>query len=324
MKRTAVALMLVSTASWAGPQAPPPSDAPTAAPSSDAPTAAPSSNGPTAAPSSDGPTPPAAGQPLVVAPAAWPKEYPVVAWWDFLSVGVLGVGSVVVVVTPVPEPASWTGGILFDDWVRNGLRLSGANARLAASSASDWLLAIMAVFPFADAWLDAGWGRGRVDVAWRLTVIDAEALLTTTFISLGVQRLTARQRPWVAACLKDPTGADCSTGSAANTSFPSGHTSVAFTSAVLECVNHGRLDVERTGWSAAVCPLTLSMAALTGLLRIASDRHYASDVLVGALLGSGIGYLVPTLHFALAPKSTAAVTPVVSPNYTGLALTGRF
>jgi membrane-associated phospholipid phosphatase len=306
MKRTAVALILVSATAWAGSQASPPSDAPRAAPSSDA------------------PPPPAAEHPVVGVPAAWPREYPAVGVWDFVAVGALAVGNVIIVLTPVPEPAVWTGGILFDDWVRNGLRLGAANARLTASSASDWLIAILAVFPLADAWLDAGWGRGRVDVAWRLTVIDTEALLTTTFLSLGVQRLTARQRPWVAACLKDPTGADCSTGSAANTSFPSGHTSVAFTAAVLECVNHGRLDVERTGWSAAACPLTLSLAAFTGLLRIASDRHYASDVLVGALLGSGIGYLVPTLHFALAPKSSATVTPVVSTNYTGLALTGRF
>jgi len=304
--RIGLLLVLASTAASAADQTAPPDDAPRA---------------PAAPEASPAPAP---GHPLTAPPPPWPRKYPAVGVWDYMALGALAIGNIAIVFTPVPEPASWTGGILFDDWVRGGLRFGAANARSAASSASDWLIAILAVFPIADAWFDAGLARGRPDVAWRLTVIDTEALLTTTFITLGAQRLIARQRPWVAACLKDPTGADCSTGSAANTSFPSGHTSVAFTSAVLECVNHGEMDVERKGWSVAACPLTLSLATLTGILRIASDRHYASDVVVGALLGAGIGYLVPTLHFMLAPKDLTTVAPVVSPDYVGLALTGRF
>lgn len=306
MTRIGLLLVLASAAASAAEQTVPPGDAPRAQAPPEA-------------------SPPAASErPLTAPPPAWPRKFPDVGVWDYVAVGALAIGNIAIVFTPVPEPANWTGGILFDDWVRGGLRFSAASARSTASSASDWLIAILAVFPIADAWFDAGLARGRPDVAWRLTVIDTEALLTTTFITLGVQRLTARQRPWVAACLNDPTGADCSTGSAANTSFPSGHTSVAFTAAVLECVNHGEMDVERKGWSVAACPLTLSLATLTGLLRISSDRHYASDVVVGALLGAGIGYLVPTLHFMLAPKDPTTVAPVVSPNYVGLALTGRF
>jgi membrane-associated phospholipid phosphatase len=38
------------------------------------------------------------------------------------------------------------------------------------------------------------------------------------------------------------------------------------------------------------------VAALTGYLRIAGDKHYMSDVLTGAAVGSAIGYMVPRLH----------------------------
>jgi len=39
--------------------------------------------------------------------------------------------------------------------------------------------------------------------------------------------------------------------------------------------------------------------AATACLRIAADRHYATDVLSGAAVGSAIGFTVP--HFAHGP-----------------------
>ena len=39
----------------------------------------------------------------------------------------------------------------------------------------------------------------------------------------------------------------------------------------------------------------LSFATTGAYLRIAADRHYATDVLTGALVGSAIGFSVPYL-----------------------------
>jgi membrane-associated phospholipid phosphatase len=187
------------------------------------------------------------------------------------------------------------------------------------------LLFTLVTVPFIDAWLGAGVGHGRPDIAWKLTIIDAEALLTTSFISLGAQHLVARARPFTTLCVHQSNAGECTDGSSPYTSFPSGHTSTAFTVALLECVNHAHLDTDRSGWNGAACPVTLIAAGLTGLLRIPSDRHYASDVIVGGLLGAGIGYLVPTLHFAVASKdSTTAIIPLMGPSYAGLALSGGF
>jgi membrane-associated phospholipid phosphatase len=256
----------------------------------------------------------------------WPRNVPRTGPWDVVAASAFGVGTVVLQLTYTPATTpNWSGGILFDDWVRRVLRLSSDNARVAAASVSNFLLYAMAALPFADAWLGAGLTHGRPDVALKLTLLDAEALLATTFATLGGQHLTLRTRPFVTLCAHVPNSRECTDGSAQDTSFPSGHTSIAFTAAVLECVNHAHLDVNHDGWNGVACPVSMVAAGLTGLLRIASDRHYASDVIIGGLLGAGIGYLVPTLHFALvSDDGNTAVIPIMGPGYAGLALAGGF
>lgn len=267
-----------------------------------------------------------AGPPALKRLAPWPREVPVVGPLDIGAVAALGVGTVALQLTyKQPTTPNWSGGVLFDDWVRRVLRLTSASARAAVASLSDFMLYALAALPFLDAWLGGALTYGRSDVAWKLTILDAEALLSTTFITLGGQHLTLRARPFVTLCAHQPTAGECTDGSAQDTSFPSGHTSVAFTVALLECVNHAHLDTDHSGWNGVACPVTLAAAGLTGLMRIASDRHYASDVIVGGLIGSGIGYLVPTLHFAVTSEHpTTAVIPVMGPGYAGLALSGGF
>ena len=42
--------------------------------------------------------------------------------------------------------------------------------------------------------------------------------------------------------------------------------------------------------------ISFGIAALTGALRMASGNHYFTDVLVGALIGTSCGFLVPFMH----------------------------
>jgi len=68
------------------------------------------------------------------------------------------------------------------------------------------------------------------------------------------------------------------------------------------------------------------VATGTALLRVAADRHWATDVIAGAVLGGTLGYAIPALHIAFASNkdSTAVLTPAISPEYLGLSLAGRF
>lgn len=87
-----------------------------------------------------------------------------------------------------------------------------------------------------------------------------------------------------------------------NTSFYSSHTAVTFALAA----SAGTVaSLREYRWAPWVWAAGLAFATTTGYLRIAGDRHYFTDVLTGALVGSAVGFAVPYLHRA---KGTAALT----------------
>ncbi len=65
-----------------------------------------------------------------------------------------------------------------------------------------------------------------------------------------------------------------------NTSFPSGHTSTAFAVAAVVATSYD------SWW---IKGLSYGLASIAGLSRIHDNKHWASDVFVGALLGWWIG-----------------------------------
>ena len=83
-------------------------------------------------------------------------------------------------------------------------------------------------------------------------------------------------------------------------SFPRGHTYSGFVGAGLSCAFHEHLNLFANEWYDSVtCAALLATATATGVLRMGADKHYASDVVVGAALGVTVGYLLPTtLHVA--------------------------
>jgi membrane-associated phospholipid phosphatase len=85
----------------------------------------------------------------------------------------------------------------------------------------------------------------------------------------------------------------------AEESFPSGHTALAFcaaTSLATLAIEYAA-DKDATPWIIAggYC-----FALGTGALRVASGCHYISDVAAGAVLGSGIGWLVTRANIRFA------------------------
>lgn len=90
-----------------------------------------------------------------------------------------------------------------------------------------------------------------------------------------------------------------------HTSFPSGHTIMTFTFAAV-IANHYKDKI----W----IPLTVySLATLEGVARMYDDKHWSSDVIVGAALGYAIGtFVVNRQH------SKILTLPIISSNFTGL------
>lgn len=76
-------------------------------------------------------------------------------------------------------------------------------------------------------------------------------------------------------------------------SFPSNHTSFAFAIATSYLVMGQREHLPHHTRNAL---LLLAGATGIGVLRVVSGNHFPTDVLGGAALGSGVGWLVATLH----------------------------
>jgi membrane-associated phospholipid phosphatase len=137
--------------------------------------------------------------------------------------------------------------------------------------------------------LGASRGDGRAgQLPWDLLLV-AEATLVTAAVNQTVKLLVGRQRPFVgrqdgAGRLPHPDD---------NLSFYSGHTAVTF-SLVASAWTVGRMRGDPMAQGAAWVGVPLAVA--TGYLRMAADKHYLSDVLVGALMGTATGILVPALH----------------------------
>jgi membrane-associated phospholipid phosphatase len=238
------------------------------------------------------------------------------------------------------DSADWDSPILFDDPIRDALRISTASGRETAKDASDILFYLSVTHVLFDNLIVAWWLREAPHVAWQMFVINAQAYSISLALNVVTKRLTGRARPWAQDCDIDPASdSRCGSGDG-YASFYSGHAAVTATGAGLICAHHTQLSLYRNDYlDTGACGLAVLGTAITGGLRIASDNHWATDVVVGHLMGYLVGYLYPTLmyyrQFRLTPEGpgdhppaptapTFTVLPIVSPQGAQLSLTGWF
>ena len=136
-----------------------------------------------------------------------------------------------------------------------------------------------------------------------------EGVLAAQLFTQVVKLTFGRQRPYAhfATAPLTPSSED-------NLSFSSGHTSIAFAFAAGAgyVAHRRRLRLEPVIWASG-----LALAATTAYLRIAADKHYLTDTLAGAAIGSAAGLFVPRLTGALPEME-------VVPTRSGIALAGTF
>lgn len=135
-------------------------------------------------------------------------------------------------------------------------------------------------------------GHDRRLNEWPVDVlIIAEAAVLAADVNQLVKFTVGRERPFVHVL---PEEAKNTTRDPAdnNLSFYSAHSTLAFSLAVAS----GTVATLRGYRLAPVLWASgLAVAATVGYLRIAADRHYFTDVLAGAAIGSVIGFVVPYL-----------------------------
>lgn len=228
--------------------------------------------------------------------------------------------------TKAPDKPRWTQGVLFDDSVRDALLPSSQAARARAATLRDvGFFGLPAFLLLADAGLMTWIVQGRADGALQLALVDLEALAITSILTTVAQRSVGRVRPFLLACASEPNRPECSSSSnERNTAFLSGHASIAFATASLLCVEHSRFELYGKA-DFVICPLPLAAATGTGVLRIVSDKHWATDVLAGAALGSAVGTIVALSHFRTgAAPAALRLTAFVDRNTAGIVYRGEY
>jgi membrane-associated phospholipid phosphatase len=247
-----------------------------------------------------------------------------------------------------PDPKqNWDSGLFFDDNVRAAMRLRSKRSRDNAAAISDYIYYALAAYPMlVDTALVTDLAHRKQDVALQMFAINLESYAFSGAFALSLERI-GRVRPLAAECSKDPNYSEkCSSEPDRNASFLSGHTAIAFTSAGLMCAHHQHLPLYGGGAPDLLACLTAMAAASTsGVLRISSDNHYASDVILATMVGLFGGYGLPSLlHYgftsgkkspsasilprfrsnALGAPISAVLAPRVDTTGAGLSLTGSF
>jgi membrane-associated phospholipid phosphatase len=126
------------------------------------------------------------------------------------------------------------------------------------------------------------------------TWLATQAYITGGAIESVLKFVSGRQRPYITDSTKvqaEPTfygpfykPPKDANGKTTNSSFPSGHTTVAFAAATVFAMEYHNKPL--------VPVLAYSAATLIGLSRITENKHWATDVLTGAAVGYLTGKLV--------------------------------
>lgn len=80
-----------------------------------------------------------------------------------------------------------------------------------------------------------------------------------------------------------------------NCSFPSGHSTLSFAAAAFTSYVFCQ-SFPTSKYRFLVTGVSFGLAISTAILRMCSGNHFFTDVLVGALIGTGTGLLIPYLH----------------------------
>jgi len=221
----------------------------------------------------------------VARPAAGQTPYRV-TWWDAASVGTAGALSLIPVALNLPrgqppcapcDPASVPG---ID---RAGLN----NASASAATASGVLLGgVVGAAAFASLHgLDQGQRRGNA-------AVFVNALAWTQATTGWLKVIVHRSRP-VLYTADTAAAMAAASQRESRQSFPSGHASLAFAAATSYLVMAQREQLPHRARNAV---LLYVGAAGVAALRVAGGKHFPTDVMGGAALGSGIGWLTATVH----------------------------
>lgn len=143
------------------------------------------------------------------------------------------------------------------------------------------------------------WNNNR---SKRVALLGVKAFILTGCFTEVMKYAFQRQRPYES---NTPYAFEGFWGSYKHNSFFSGHTASFFSIATIIACEYKDKKL--------IPPLVYTIAGLASLSRIHDNKHWASDVFIGAVVGYGIGKLIYSHN-----NWGVQISPVVSRNTTGL------
>ncbi len=189
-------------------------------------------------------------------------------------------------------------------------RISAGNYSLSQDKISDVLVGASILSP-ALLMLDPSIRKD----AGTISTMYLETILFATFLPSFGKGTAKRIRPYVyssSAPLDEKQNQD------ARRSFFSGHATWAFATSVFFATvysdYHPDSEYGNYIWGGAI-----GLASTVSLLRVTSGAHFVSDIVVGAAVGSTLGYVIPYIHRT--NTASISLTPLIGPDYRGISLT---
>jgi membrane-associated phospholipid phosphatase len=209
----------------------------------------------------------------------------------------------------------------FDKSIANEIREPGAQNSKTASHLADAFNFIGSPGVLIGGVAMYGVGRiGHFERVADLGLHTTEAIVVSAGITSIIKGLAGRQRPGVAG-VNDPDDFKLGGGfgKGGNTSFPSGHATAAFATATVITLETHRWWPKSTWY---VAPVMFGGATLVGVARLYTNAHWASDVVMGAGIGTFTALKVVRYNHVTRPNNRVdrwllGAVPTVSPNLNG-------
>ncbi len=166
-------------------------------------------------------------------------------------------------------------------------RSASFNYSSGSITASDILLSVTAATPLL-LYLSPAVRKDAAEYTFML----AEVMMFTYSFTHIVKGSVRRIRPY-AYNVDAPE--DLKMNEDTRKSFFSGHASISFASAMFVSETFAAYNPD-SEYKGSVRAGALLLAAATSYLRYSAGKHFPTDILTGAIVGSAIGYCIPLLH----------------------------
>lgn len=237
---------------------------------------------------------------VVTAPSRWESEEWKTLGWASLAV----VGTAVIADRPVRDFMCQQSKISSCPGAGPNAEITNSALTTIENFGKTYALGVMGGFYLAGVVTD---NEKPVLVAQDLVAASA----TSALLNQSLKIVTNRSRPRDNQGISNFQGY---TGLNNNSSFPSGHTTEAFTLASVIASHY-----EET-WVSVV---SYSTASLVGVARMYHDAHFASDVVASAFIGTYVGKAVVNHNRSLRGNKLVLL-PMLGPDMSGIQLVGNF